>query len=100
MLLVFITVAVNCWVWLIVTIAVIGLIETDISELLSTCTVAVANADGSATLVAVMVTGPEGTVAGAVYRPMSEIEPKSPGGPVTFQVTAVLLVFITEAENC
>jgi hypothetical protein len=61
---------------------------------------AVANFVGSATLVAVIETEPEGTLPGAEYKPVAEIEPASPGGPLTIHVTAVLLVFSTEAENC
>src|SRR5882757_10290732 len=61
---------------------------------------AVANFVGSATLVTVIETEPEGTLPDAVYKPVAEIEPVSLGGPVTVQITAVLLVFATEAENC
>jgi hypothetical protein len=66
----------------------------------STSTLAVANFVGSATLVAVIETEPEGTRPGALYKPLSEIEPTSPGGPLTIHVTAVLPLFSTEAENC
>jgi hypothetical protein len=60
----------------------------------------VANFVGSAPLVAVTEIEPEGVVPGAVYKPVFEIEPTSPEGPVTVQVTAELVVFSTEAENC
>ncbi len=58
-------------------------------------TVTVADADfvASAELVAVTVYVP--AVAGAVYRPEVDMEP-----PVADQVTAVLVVPVTVAENC
>jgi hypothetical protein len=81
--------------------AVVGLTDTVIPDWdATTCTVALANSVASATLVAVTVIEPEGTPTGAVYRPMFEIEPTSPVGPVTVQVTAVFVVLTTVAENC
>src|SRR5690349_17493706 len=53
----------------------------------------------SATLVAVTVTVcAEGTELGAVYKPVEEIEPTPLG--LIVQVTAVLLLLVTVAENC
>ena len=53
----------------------------------------------SATLVAVTVTlCAEATDAGALYKPVGEIDPTPEG--VMDQVTAVLLLFVTVAANC
>jgi hypothetical protein len=58
----------------------------------------------SAALVAVTVIWAGfGNFAGAVYRPVAEIVPtvaSPPAVPLTFHVTAVLVVFPTVAENC
>jgi hypothetical protein len=58
----------------------------------------------SAALVALMVIcAGFGNFAGAVYSPVAEIVPtvaSPPAVPFTFQVTAVLLVLPTAAENC
>lgn len=57
----------------------------------------------SATLVAEIEIELEGTVSGAVYKPAGEIVPMlpfPPATPFTIQLTAVLLVLATEAENC
>jgi hypothetical protein len=50
---------------------------------------------GSATLVAVTVAPVELVTAGAVNKPLLEIEPA-----LADQVTDVFEVFVTEAENC
>ena len=85
------TVAVNCCVPPVVSEAVVGLIATATG----TVTVTVAEADFvvSATLVAVTVYVP--AVAGAVYRPAVVIVP-----PVALHVTLVLVVPVTVAVNC
>jgi hypothetical protein len=44
-----------------------------------------------------------GILAGGVYRPVAEIVPVAllpPATPFTCQVTAVLVVFVTVADNC
>jgi len=69
-------------------------------------TVTAADVDllGSNILVAVMVTAAiDGTVAGAAYSPVGEIDPQAvpvQPGPVALQVTAVLAVPVTKAVNC
>src|SRR5579872_1346529 len=61
-------------------------------------TVAVADLLGSATLVAVMVTVCTLEIgAGAVYRPVKEIDPIV---GLMLHVTEVLLLFVTVAVNC
>lgn len=59
---------------------------------------------GAATEVAVMVTVPtDGTVAGAVYKPVFEIVPQeAPLHPVPemLQLTAVFVLPVTVAVNC
>ncbi len=58
---------------------------------------------GSATLAAAIVTvALLGKSAGAVYKPVAEIVPTAlfpPNTPLTLHVTAVLLAFVTSAEN-
>jgi hypothetical protein len=64
---------------------------------------ALATAESTATLWAVTVTGPEGTVAGAVYVPEVEIVPVAefpPTVPLTSQFRPALLVPETDALNC
>jgi hypothetical protein len=66
-------------------------------------TIALPVADGSATLCAVTLTAPEGTVFGAVYTPDEDTVPLvafPPGKPLTHQLTAVFLVPDTVAVNC
>jgi hypothetical protein len=44
-----------------------------------------------------------GILVGGVYRPVAEIVPVAllpPATPFTCQVTAVLVVFVTVADNC
>ena len=89
-LLVPVTVAVNCCVPPVSSEADVGLIPTETS---ATFMVAEADFVGSAALVAVTVNVP--TVLGAVYSPLVETAP-----PVADQVTAVLLVPLTVAVNC
>ena len=65
--------------------------------------VALADALGWAALCAVTTTAVMGIVPGAVYRPLAEIVPTvdvPPKVPLTSQLTAVLLVPETVAENC
>ena len=68
---------------------------------LMTETVAVADLDGSAALVAVICTlAGEGKSAGAVYAPAAVMVPATavpPGMPFTFQVTAASVVPVTVA---
>jgi hypothetical protein len=67
-------------------------------------TVAEADLVGAATAVAVTVTLDEvGTLAGAVYKPVEEMDPHtSPAQPVpaTVHFTEVFVVPVTVAENC
>src|SRR5215471_3987744 len=88
------TVAENCCVWEAVRLAVPGAMETVIGG--ASVTVAVPALVGSATLVAVTVTDcvPE-MVAGAVKSPVAEMVPTG----LADQVTAVLLLPVTVAEN-
>jgi hypothetical protein len=85
-----VTVAVNCRVPPVCRAAEVGLMPTDTSV---TVTIAEADLVASATLVAVIVKVP--AAPGAVYRPAVEIVP-----PVADQVTAVLPVPVTVAVNC
>jgi hypothetical protein len=92
-----VTVAVNCCVWPTPTVTAEGETETWICVKV---TVAVAVFELSATLVAVMVTDAgSGSVAGAVYRPESLIVPEL-APPLSDQVTDVLEAFWTVAVNC
>jgi hypothetical protein len=66
-----------------------------------TCVDAERAASAADTAVTLTVAG-EGTVIGAVYRPAPEIVPTvalPPATPLTCQVTAALLEFLTVAEN-
>jgi hypothetical protein len=96
------TVALNCCVALVSTVAAVGANVTDTG--FTTVTVAEADAAGSATLVAIIVTvAGTGTVAGAVYRPPTVTVPTvalPPATPFTVHVTAVLAVPVTVAVNC
>jgi hypothetical protein len=79
-----------------------GEIDTEIAAGV-TDTLALAVAVDWATLCAVTVTDCEGTVLGAVYKPMVEMVPTvalPPTVPSTSQLTAVLLVPETLALNC
>jgi hypothetical protein len=96
-LLVFVTVAENCCVWFAYKAAVVGVMLT--ARVGSKVTVADADLVPSAWLVAVSVTVCCAVMpAGAAYRPLLLIDPV-PAGLID-QVTAVLLVFVTLAENC
>ncbi len=56
-----------------------------------------------ATLAAPIEMEPEGTLPGAVYKPVAEIVPTDalpPATPFTVQLTAGLLPFVVKAENC
>src|SRR5262249_36302711 len=85
-------------------LVLLGEIETDteggagvIETLASTVTV------DWAALCAVTLTAPEGTAAGAVYRPVEEIVPTvvlPPLLPFTNQLTAVFVVLVIVALNC
>lgn len=88
-----VTVAVNCCVSPVTKEADVGLIVTALFGLLLTCTVAVADFVGSATLVALTVTLP--VVDGAVNKPEEETVPA-----LADHVTAVLVVPVTVARNC
>ena len=92
-LLVPVTVAVNCCVPPVRSEADAGLMLTAITGGTVTVTVAAADLVLSATLVARTVNVP--AVVGAVYRPVVETVP-----PVADHVTAVLLVPVTVAVNC
>ena len=83
------------------TFAPPGVIETAMSPV--TLTWAEPDFVGSAMLAAAIVTvALLGKSAGAVYKPAAEIVPTAPfppATPLTLHVTAVLLVFVTSAEN-
>jgi hypothetical protein len=92
-----ITVAVNCCVPPVVTVVLAGEMLTLIAGVLPAVmvTAAVAVSLGSATLVAITVAVP--AEAGAVYTPLLDTVP----APLaTRQLTAVLLVPLTVAVNC
>ena len=78
--------------------------ETVSDGALTMLAVATADADGSATAVALMLTwGGIGAVAGALYRPVEVIDPHElPEQPVPeiSHVTALLVDPATDAENC
>jgi hypothetical protein len=96
------TVALNCCVFPVTTRTLLGEILTTIEWRI--VTVDAADFEGSATEVAVTVTTAGlGTAAGAVYRPLDEIDPQvAPEQPVPLRahVTAVLDVPVTLAANC
>jgi len=92
------------WVWPVCTETAVGLRAMPIAgavALITTC--AVAFFVGCACKTAEMVTvAGEGTAAGAVYRPVESIVPWVDSPPVislTFQITAVLEAWPTEAVN-
>jgi hypothetical protein len=84
---------VNCWVAPVNRDADVGLIDIVLFGGEDTVTIAAADLVTSTTLVAVTVYVP--TELGAVYKPDVETVP-----PVADHVTAVLLLPLTEAENC
>jgi hypothetical protein len=97
-LLVFETVAVNCWVWLAYKVAVVGDTATEIAG--SKSIVAVAVLAVLTTLVAVSVTVCRAAmVAGTVYNPL-ELTVPAPDDGLINHVTAVLVAFVTVAVNC
>jgi hypothetical protein len=97
-----VTVAVNCLVSPANTCALVGEILTTTG--VTTVTVAVPNLEGSASEVAVtIIVGGLGTALGAVYRPAPVMVPQAEpvqSAPARLQVTAVLLVPETVAVNC
>jgi predicted NBD/HSP70 family sugar kinase len=92
-----VTLAVNCWLEPEIRDALIGEICTEICGALlgAILTVAEALASTDAWLLAVTVTAEVVCTMGAVKNPVLEIEPA-----LAYQVTAVLLVPVTVAENC
>ena len=101
---VFVTLAENCCVRPVVTVAVLGLTVTTTAGAAVTVAVAVPDFVESACEVAVMVTVPPvGTVAGAVYKPDELMVPMLAALAevlLTCQVTAVFVVPETVAVNC
>ena len=94
-LLVLVTVAANCCVWLPYSVVVVGLTLTATGGI--SVTVAAADFALSAWLVAVTVAVCWlAIMVGAVYRPLALTVP----APLTVHVTAVLVVFVTVAVNC
>jgi hypothetical protein len=87
-----VTVAVNCWVLPVSSHAEVGEMDTETTGAV-TATVAEAELVLSAALVAVTVYVP--AVLGAVYRPLVETVP-----PVVDQLILVLLGPVTVAVNC
>lgn len=99
------TVALNCCVWPVCKVALVGKIETDIDVPGADVTTTVALSEGAfgLTLCAVTVTAPEGGAAGAVYKPEAVIVPTAglpPKIPFTSQFTASFFEPDTVAENC
>jgi len=85
------------------TLAVVGESVIEITGAAVIVTVALSNFVLSAAEIALTVTVPPvGTAAGAVYRPDALIVPtvELPVVPLTCQVTAVFVVFVTVAVNC
>jgi len=107
-LLVLVTVAVNCCLWEIRTVADAGEIFTEMGgggAGFVMVTTALPTAAGTALLVACTVTvAGDGTTAGAVYRPLIEsIKPTElfpPIAPFTSQMTDGSLLPVTAAANC
>lgn len=95
------TVAVNCWVAKLATLAVLGNTLTVLAPVVAV-TVTLADPDlvESACEIAVTLTvAGFGTVAGAVYSPPLEMLPFA-APPLTLQATAVFDVPVTVAVNC
>jgi len=101
---VLVTLAENCCVKPVVTVAVLGLTVTVTAGGAVTVTTAVPDFVESACEVAVMVTVPPvGTVPGAVYKPDELTVPMLAALAeelLTCQVTAVFVVPVTVAVNC
>jgi len=101
-----VTVAVNCWVVLTATVAVVGEMVTVMvggGATGVTVTMAFAVLVESAFATAVTVTCNAVVVVGAVYKPEVEIVPVCalpPATPFTCQVTPVSVVPVTAAWNC
>jgi hypothetical protein len=97
-----VTVALNCCVAPVITVAVVGEMVTAIWLVI--VTMAVPDLLGSACDVAVTTTfDGVGTLAGAVYRPDALIVPQPvplQPAPERLHVTAVLVVPVTVAVNC
>jgi hypothetical protein len=93
--------ALNAWSAPSSTLATFGVMFTTMSLVMEN--VALSDFVGSATLVAVTCTlAGDGRSPGAVYTPEAEIVPDAalpPFTPLTLQVTAVLLVLVTDALN-
>lgn len=100
---VFVTVAVNSWPVLMFNVADVGDTVTVIGGGVSIVTEAAADLVLSACEVAVTVTVfGLGAVLGAVYRPAADTDPQVvplQPGPDTLHVTAVFVVFVTDAVN-
>jgi hypothetical protein len=100
---VLVTVAVNCCVVFPGTLTLDGdTVTTGGSAWIETVVEAVDAESAADTAVTVTVLG-VGKAAGAVYRPAAEIVPVvefPPVTPLTCQVTAVFVVFVTVAVNC
>lgn len=97
------TKAPNCWVRLTCILVLVGEIETAMEEVPVIEILALAYALGSAVLRAVMVTGPEGALDGAVYNPELVIVPTvalPPALPLTSQIRPRWSVPDTDALNC
>lgn len=97
-LLVLLTVAVNCWLPLEDTVALVGeiaMLTGATVPLLLMVSAALASTPGSATLVAVTVTWIVAVTVGAVNRPLGEIVPA-----LADQRTDWLLASLTVAVNC
>jgi hypothetical protein len=103
-LLVPVTLAENCCCPPTASVARVGVTVTETLTTAWTVTVAVPTTAESASEVALTVTVLGlGTVAGAVYRPVPVIWPQTMPlhpAPVTLQITTLLLVPVTAAENC
>jgi len=85
------------------TLAVVGETVTEITGAAVIVTVVESDFVLSACEIALTVTVPLGTAAGAVYKPAALIVPTVPLPPVvplTCQVTAVFAVFVSVAVNC
>src|SRR5664279_442184 len=99
-----VTVAMNCCFAPVLSATIVGEIATDTVPGPSTVTVADADTDGFASRVAVTATrGGAGAVAGAVYSPVAVIEPQEiPAQPLpeTLQLTTPPLPPVIVAVNC
>jgi hypothetical protein len=95
---VLLTVAVNCWLWVELRLTDAGLTPTETAAAGMRVTAAFADMAALALEVAVTVTACCAvTLLGAEYLPLAEIVPTE---GLTDQVTAVLLVLVHVAVNC